>query len=106
MSETKALDLVTKRHSPFCNCAASQSAGTVCSCFTDEAAAELSELKKKEDWLSNLLAIIHRDGGHHEGNVGTKLAVEDAMKIYYELRAELDEAIRVMEPLTYGLSFM
>jgi hypothetical protein len=56
MSETKALDLVTKRHSPFCNCAASQSAGTVCSCFTDEAAAELEELHNCIDKLEGELA--------------------------------------------------
>jgi hypothetical protein len=42
--DTKALDLVTKRHSPFCNCAANPSAGTVCNCLTDEAAAELKTI--------------------------------------------------------------
>jgi hypothetical protein len=52
---------------------------------------QLTELKAKEDMLGNLLAVLHRDGGHHEGEVGTKQAVEDAINIHYSLRAELDE---------------
>jgi len=63
----------------------------------NQAAAELAQLKTKEDLLGNLLAILHRDGGHHEGEVGTEQAVKDAMKIYYQLRAELDEARKVIE---------
>jgi len=38
-----------------------------------------------EKILSGLLAIIHRDGGHHEGEVGTVQAAEDAAEIYYKL---------------------
>ena len=60
-------------------------------------AAELAQLKAKEDLLGNLLAILHRDGGHHEGEVGTEQAVKDAMKIYYQLRAELDEKNSALE---------
>jgi transcription elongation factor GreA-like protein len=63
----------------------------------NKASAELAELEADKDALSNLLAVLHRDGGHHEGDVGTKQATEDAIKIYYQLRAELDEAIRVIK---------
>jgi len=37
--------------------------------------------------LLNLLAIMHRDGGHYVGEHGVDKAVEDAAKVYYDLRA-------------------
>jgi len=107
MSDTKALDEILK----------------VAKCtqfpfeMIDQAAAELVELKRKEVEfdavyklaeeindknvqlradIGNLLAIMHRDGGHHEGEVGTHQATEDAIKVYYALRAELDEATEII----------
>jgi len=59
-----------------------------------EALIRFSQLRAD---IGNLLAIIHRDGGHHEVEVGTHQAVEDAIKAYYALRAELDEAREVIE---------
>ena len=46
--------------------------------------------------LNNLLAIIHRDGGHHTGNVGINTSVKDAHLVWAELitRAEKAEAER------------
>jgi len=35
--------------------------------------------------LKNLLAIIHRDGGHYTGEHGLEKSVADAMKIVAEL---------------------
>lgn len=53
----------------------------------------------------NLLARIHRDGGHYEGEHGTSKAVEDADLIISEMlvraeaaEARLAEAMRVIEP--------
>ena len=34
--------------------------------------------KKIKQALSNLLAVMHGDGGHHEGKVGTLQAIKDA----------------------------
>jgi hypothetical protein len=42
----------------------------------------------------NLLAIIHRDGGHYESKHGTQKATEDAKEIVYGLRARIDELTR------------
>ncbi|RLI58902.1 MAG: D-glycero-beta-D-manno-heptose 1-phosphate adenylyltransferase [Candidatus Asgardarchaeum californiense] len=38
-------------------------------------------------FLFNLLAIMHRDGGHYVDEHGVDKAVKDAMKVYYDLRA-------------------
>jgi hypothetical protein len=40
----------------------------------------------------DLLAVIHRDGGHHTEEVGIEQSREDAMAVYYQLRSEVDEA--------------
>lgn len=45
----------------------------------------------------NLLAIMHRDGGHHEFAVGFDQAVQDAMAIYYELTKQRDLAVSALE---------
>jgi hypothetical protein len=56
--------------------------------------------------LSNLLARIHRDGGHYEYRHGTNKAVADADDIVARLNMEKDEAsiaplpvVKVGEPL-------
>lgn len=38
--------------------------------------------------LLDLLAIIHRDGGHYTGRYGLRKSVRDAMRIVPELRVE------------------
>jgi len=43
--------------------------------------------------LGDLLAIIHRDGGHYRAQHGTQVAVADAHKIWGELLQQLDEAL-------------
>ena len=40
--------------------------------------------------LGNLLAVIHRDGGHYQDEHGTEKAVEDAMMIIPSQRADLE----------------
>lgn len=44
-----------------------------------------------EYFLGELLAIIHRDGGHYQGEYGTKKAVEDAIDIVYHMHLLIDE---------------
>ena len=39
-----------------------------------------------EDLLRNLLAVVHRDGGHHTEAVGLDQSVEDAIQVYYRLQ--------------------
>ena len=34
----------------------------------------------EERWLRDLVALIHRDGGHHTTEVGLKQSVKDARK--------------------------
>lgn len=41
--------------------------------------------------LSELLAIIHRDGGHYEAQHGTEKAVQDAMNKIHGMRAAMQE---------------
>jgi hypothetical protein len=40
--------------------------------------------------LGNLLAIIHRDGGHHTGRVGYRQSVDDAHKIWAGLMTRIE----------------
>ena len=47
--------------------------------------------------LSDLLAIIHRDGGHHTANVGLVKSVEDANKKWAYLINGRDEARHEIE---------
>ena len=42
-----------------------------------------------QDLLSNLLAVIHADGGHYENEHGTEQAVTDAIKKVFEMKAHL-----------------
>jgi hypothetical protein len=51
----------------------------------------LEQLVKTEDYkaiLNELLAVIHRDGGHYTLLAGFVASVEDAMHIVQELRAD------------------
>ena len=49
------------------------------------------EDKEDAHLLSNLLAVLHGDGGHYEEKHGTKKAVEDAIDKYYSLHTQIDE---------------
>lgn len=39
--------------------------------------------------LNELLAVIHRDGGHYTLLAGLPASVEDAMGVFYDLRTQL-----------------
>lgn len=54
----------------------------------EERAAALRRVKELEGMLSNLLARIHRDGGHYEAEHGTAKAVADADDIVARIYAE------------------
>lgn len=41
-------------------------------------------------YLGNLLALIHRDGGQHQTEVGTEQAVKDAEDVWLSLRESHD----------------
>ncbi|CAB4156131.1 Protein of unknown function DUF2158 [uncultured Caudovirales phage] len=49
------------------------------------ALASLPEPVDEESMLLNLLAVIHRDGGHYQAEHGTRKAVEDACKEWQRL---------------------
>jgi hypothetical protein len=42
-------------------------------------------MKERNTFVSNLLAVIHGDGGHYENKYGTEKACADAEKKIYEL---------------------
>jgi hypothetical protein len=44
---------------------------------------ELADLRAIKSPLSNLLAVMHGDGGHHEQKVGTVQAVNDALELLH-----------------------
>jgi hypothetical protein len=45
-----------------------------------------------QDLLSNLLAVIHADGGHYEAEHGTVKAVTDAIEKVFEMKAHAQQA--------------
>lgn len=49
-------------------------------------------LDAKDAEMGNLLAVLHGDGGHHQQEVGTKQAIEDAINKHHDLQADLAEA--------------
>ena len=52
-------------------------------------------------WLGELLAVIHRDGGHYEGKHGAIVATQDAIKIVHVLRG--DRNCKVCDGLGYSV---
>lgn len=44
------------------------------------------------EYMGNLLAIVHCDGGHYRAEHGTRKATDDAIEIVGELKRKLDEA--------------
>ena len=65
-----------------------------CQCSDDEACAHVRRAEKAEAHLGNLLAMLHRDGGHYQGEHGTDNAVGEATMAWSVLilRAEKAEA--------------
>lgn len=51
----------------------------------------LRALLDREQWMGNLLAVIHRDGGHYLSQHGWQKACEDGETVVLKLRAENGE---------------
>jgi len=49
---------------------------------------QAAEIERLRAALGDLLAIIHRDGGHHTAAVGEQQSVEDAHKVWAKLISE------------------
>ena len=47
--------------------------------------------------LGNLLAVIHRDGGHYQGENGDDKASEDAQMVVCNLRTKIDNLRGLLE---------
>lgn len=71
--ETQLLNY-RKRAQHRVSCGTRRNLNNPCSCNRDS------------EMLLNLLAVIHRDGGHHVEEVGLEQACEDAQAEYYRLR--------------------
>jgi hypothetical protein len=64
-----------------------------------EAAALLRTLAEQQDSsLLNLLAIIHRDGGHYVEQHGIEKATDDAHEVLYQWRGAFDALAEQQEP--------
>jgi hypothetical protein len=66
--------------------------------------AIIAERDTLSNHLGNLLAVIHGDGGHYQGEHGTDKAVSDAMLIVSRLTAERDALKAENEKLVDTLS--
>ena len=51
---------------------------------------KIIEVDPYKHYLQNMLAIIHKDGGHYTKAHGLKKSVGDAMSLVAELRMEID----------------
>lgn len=49
-------------------------------------------MENKHNMLMNLLAVIHRDGGHYVSEHGFEKATEDAMNVIIEERNRLAQS--------------
>ena len=54
--------------------------------------AKLTTVKEENQSFGNVLAVIHKDGGHYITNHGYEKASKDAIQIVLELRGELATA--------------
>ena len=59
---------------------------------------------RSEALLSDLLAVIHRDGGHHTSDVGLERSVADAIDRVLSLRQDNDEHQTTFELLERRLA--
>jgi hypothetical protein len=62
------------------------------------ARAEVEALRK---YLLDLLAVVHRDGGHHTEAVGTRQSVVDAELAFYALRRRAEAAEAKLRDVAY-----
>ncbi len=67
--------------------------------------SETAAREKAERRLGDLLAIIHRDGGHHTEAHGVAKSVDDAHRIWAELTRDL-EAAAVVEREVLARAFL
>lgn len=49
----------------------------------ERAIGRIKELEMAEYWLGELLAVIHRDGGHYYDQHGPAKACKDAIQLWY-----------------------
>lgn len=69
-------------------------------CDGDDNAALRGENERLKAALGGLLAIIHRDGGHHTDAVGEKQSVEDAHQVWAKLLAEVERLRAALEKIS------
>lgn len=59
------------------------------------------EMTAEMDAALNLLAVIHRDGGHHTGDVGFTQSCDDARAAWYALMTMIEAADHQKELLAH-----
>ncbi len=68
-----------------------------CLTYEEQGAA----LRHANTQILNLLAIIHRDGGHHTDSVGIDRAIADAEQVLYKWRDAYDALDLVGHPIEW-----
>jgi hypothetical protein len=88
-----AIEMPTKENqSMLCaECARYESARQVLALLIDTQRDKIRELEAERSACADLLAVIHRDGGHYAGQHGVVKAATDAIAIVHQLTAERDQ---------------
>ena len=71
----------------------------LCSVAHAEITALRAEVVQASQQLGDILAIIHRDGGHHTADVGIEQSVKDAHIKWANLMTENERLRAALEPL-------
>ena len=61
-------------------------------------------VEKREARIEDLLAVIHRDGGHHTINAGMERSIADAAQEIHRLRADAEKWIAIDAELRAGFA--
>ncbi len=69
---------------------------------TEQLQAKLDKYNEENQSFGNVLAVVHRDGGHYISKHGHKKASKDAIQIVLGLRAALDKVLKALRNLHDG----
>lgn len=60
---------------------------------------KIEQLEKSHRYFSDLLAVIHRDGGHYQDMYGDEKASVDAISKVNNLRNYVDRLVNLLEEI-------
>ncbi len=68
--------------------------------------ATIHKLQADRNAIRGILAVIHRDGGHHTEKVGYRRSVEDAHQIWGDLQTAISDATAERDRLRGALEYI